>query len=281
MVQNFFRFFTSPVFDDEEKTRVAGLLNIISIVIFGCLLLVCIVSPILFQEPIIGIVIAMLTAIPIFIVWILVRKGRVHLASQLFVFGFFLLDTILITLTGGIHSGVLLGYVAVAVLAGLLLGRRRAIILMVVMALTALGMVISEFNDVLPDPFIYIDDLARWLSLLLNIALAATLLDLATTSLNKALDRARRGEIALAETNTELKKENLERKRTENELRQLKEFNENIVLSMAETIIIEDENGYLTFANPRIEKLLGYSPDELIGKHWTVTVPNEQVDMIT
>jgi len=281
MAKNIFRFFTSPVFDDEEKTRVAGLLNIISIVIFGCLLLVCIVSPFLFQEPTIGIVIAILTAIPIFSIWILVRKGHVYLASQLFVFGFFLLDTILITLTGGIHSGVLLGYVAVAVLAGLLLGRRPAIILMIVMAISALGMVFSEANGILPEPVIYIDDLARWLSLLLNIALAATLLDLATTSLNKALDRARRGEIALAETNIELKKENLERKRTENELRQLKEFNENIVLSVAETIIIEDENGYLTFANPRIEKLLGYSPDELIGKHWTATVPNEQVDKIT
>jgi len=281
MVQNIIRFFTSPFFDDEDKTRVAGLLNIISIVIFVCLLLVCIVSPFLFQEPIIGIIIAIITAFPILSVWILVRNGYVRLASQLFVFSFYLLDTALIIITGGVHSGVLPGYVAVAVLAGLLLGRRSTIALIVVIALTTLGMVLAGYNDTLPTPVIYIDDLARWLSLMMNIALAATLLDLATTGINKALARARRGEAALAETNIELKKEISERKRTEYELRQLKEFNENIVLSMAETIIIEDENGYLTFANPRIEKLLGYSPDELIGKHYTATVPNEQVELIT
>ncbi|MEE8358057.1 MAG: ATP-binding protein [Candidatus Hydrothermarchaeales archaeon] len=51
------------------------------------------------------------------------------------------------------------------------------------------------------------------------------------------------------------------------ENRRLKEFNENIVQSMAEGILIEDSNGIITFVNPKTEELLGYSEGELIGKH--------------
>jgi diguanylate cyclase (GGDEF)-like protein/PAS domain S-box-containing protein len=180
-----------------------------------------------------------------------------------------------------LQSGVTPGYVAVVILAGLLLGRRSVIALIIFMAAAGLGMVYAENNGLLPAPVIMLDGLARWLSLIINIALAATILDLATSGINKALARARRGEGALVEANEELKKEISEHKRTEVELRQLKEFNENIVQSVAETIIIEDENGVLTFANPRIEMLLGYSPCELVGKHWSTIVPEKQINKVS
>lgn len=62
-----------------------------------------------------------------------------------------------------------------------------------------------------------------------------------------------------------------ERKRTECELRELKEFNENIVQSMAEGIAIQDADGYFTFVNPAAAEMLGYSEGELIGMHWRTT----------
>ena len=67
-----------------------------------------------------------------------------------------------------------------------------------------------------------------------------------------------------------------ERKRAEDELRQLKEFNESIVQNMAEGIIVENADGFSTFVNPAAARLLGYTPDELIGKNWTVVVPPDQ-----
>jgi len=63
------------------------------------------------------------------------------------------------------------------------------------------------------------------------------------------------------------------RKRTEAELRRLKEFNEDIVQSMSEGIVVEDAEGYFTFVNPAAARLLGYEPGELIGQHWTAVVP--------
>jgi two-component system cell cycle sensor histidine kinase/response regulator CckA len=72
-----------------------------------------------------------------------------------------------------------------------------------------------------------------------------------------------------------------ERKRAEEELRRLKEFNEGIVQSMTEGIIVENAEGCLTFVNPSAAALLGYNtPDELLGQHWTVVVPPDQQPII-
>jgi diguanylate cyclase (GGDEF)-like protein/PAS domain S-box-containing protein len=56
----------------------------------------------------------------------------------------------------------------------------------------------------------------------------------------------------------------------------LKEFHENIVQRMLEGIIVEDEQGRITFSNPAAARLLGYSPEELIGTNWTTYCPSDQ-----
>ena len=51
------------------------------------------------------------------------------------------------------------------------------------------------------------------------------------------------------------------------ELARLKAFNERIVQTLEEGIVIVDAQGTLTFVNPRLEAMLGYAPGELIGRH--------------
>jgi PAS domain S-box-containing protein len=60
--------------------------------------------------------------------------------------------------------------------------------------------------------------------------------------------------------------------RAEEELRQLKEFNEGIVQGMEEGIVMEDAEGHITFVNPKMAEMLGYTEKELRGKHWSETV---------
>ena len=60
-----------------------------------------------------------------------------------------------------------------------------------------------------------------------------------------------------------------ERKKAEEEIKKLKEFNESIVQSMDEGIMIMDEEGYITFVNPKIEKMLDYKRTKLVGEHWS------------
>jgi diguanylate cyclase (GGDEF)-like protein/PAS domain S-box-containing protein len=273
-------FFSPPVFEDEDKTRIAGLLNTISLIIFVILIAVCVIVPFAFDTPTNGLIISAATGLPVLGVFLLAHFGYVRLASHLFVFGFWALDTILIFSSGGLDSGIMPGYLAVVVLAGLLLSRNTAFILYVMMVVTGAVIAVAEHHGLMPEPILNLNRLARWLSLATHLAFAGLLLDLTTNGINRALKRARQGESALVKANEELTKEITERKRTEEALKQLKDYNEDIVQSVAETLIIEDANGFLTFANPRTEKLLGYSPEVLIGKHWSAIVPEDQIEKV-
>ncbi len=60
----------------------------------------------------------------------------------------------------------------------------------------------------------------------------------------------------------------------------LRAFNQNIVQSIEEGIVLLDEDEQITFVNPRGAELLGHTPEELIGQHWeTFAAPESIGDM--
>jgi PAS domain S-box-containing protein len=67
-----------------------------------------------------------------------------------------------------------------------------------------------------------------------------------------------------------------ERKRAEEALQRLMEFNDSIVQNMGEGVIVLEEQGIITFANPGAERLLGYTAEELTGQQWTRIVPADR-----
>jgi PAS domain S-box-containing protein/putative nucleotidyltransferase with HDIG domain len=80
----------------------------------------------------------------------------------------------------------------------------------------------------------------------------------------------------LQKMNEQLQQGIIDRKQAEGEIRRLKDFNEGIVQNMAEGIAVEDAEGCIIFVNPAAADLLGYSPEELVGQHWTAIVPSDQ-----
>lgn len=67
-----------------------------------------------------------------------------------------------------------------------------------------------------------------------------------------------------------------DRKRAEQALQRLMDFNESIIQSMAEVIVVTDSQGEITFANPACAALLGYTVEELVGLPRTKMVPPDQ-----
>ena len=62
------------------------------------------------------------------------------------------------------------------------------------------------------------------------------------------------------------------------ETQRLAAFNETIVQSMAEGIIVEDEDGVIGFANPAAADMLGYRPQEMVGMdRQTIIAPGQNV----
>ncbi|MCK4789630.1 MAG: PAS domain S-box protein, partial [Desulfobacteraceae bacterium] len=68
----------------------------------------------------------------------------------------------------------------------------------------------------------------------------------------------------------------LEKTRLFNEIQELATFNESIVQSMAEGIVLQDTEGFFTFANPAAVSMLGYTAEEWAGMHWKEIVPPDQ-----
>jgi PAS domain S-box-containing protein len=66
----------------------------------------------------------------------------------------------------------------------------------------------------------------------------------------------------------------------EQELRRLKDFHASIVHNIAEGVVAKDAAGYFTIVNPAAATLLGYAPEELVGRHWTSIIPLDQQPIV-
>jgi PAS domain S-box-containing protein len=65
------------------------------------------------------------------------------------------------------------------------------------------------------------------------------------------------------------------------ELEKLHQFQEKILTSLAEGVVVENAEGNITYVNPSFEKMLGYGRGDLLGKHWSIFIPEEQLDRVT
>jgi len=88
------------------------------------------------------------------------------------------------------------------------------------------------------------------------------------------------GSVAIYRDITDRKLRDEEHKSAEKKVRALHAFNQTIVRSLAEGMILENTKGLITFVNPTIEKLLGYDAGELVGQHWKTVVHPDEVNAI-
>ena len=67
-----------------------------------------------------------------------------------------------------------------------------------------------------------------------------------------------------------------DKKQAREDVKRLKDFNEGIVQNMAEGIVVREAEGTITFYNPAVSRLLGYSSEDLIGRHYKEIVSPDQ-----
>ncbi|MFQ6614762.1 MAG: PAS domain-containing protein, partial [Fidelibacterota bacterium] len=59
-----------------------------------------------------------------------------------------------------------------------------------------------------------------------------------------------------------------DQKKAQNEIIELKEFNESLLRGMAEGLVVMDEEGKIEYVNPAGEAILGYPREKLLGRHY-------------
>jgi signal transduction histidine kinase len=184
-------FLAPPVFPDEDKTRIARVLNAILLVI----LLGAAAYPLaLLMFPAAGLyrpIYDILFVALVLFIQVLMRRGHVALASALFVVGMWLVFTVAMLTGRGVQDNAFHGYVVVALIAGLLLGGRAALAFALASALAGLAAVYC--GTLLPPRQLPADTaLGEWAIHTLYVFAAAAVLHLATHSIRDALQRVRR-----------------------------------------------------------------------------------------
>jgi GAF domain-containing protein len=202
------RLTAAPVFeDDEEKTRNAALLNI---VLWATLAIIAAAAfpLIFFNETPADVVLSAVMVITFLLLVgglvLLLHRGRVRLASTLMCVLLLVTITVTIFLFGGLRTTGVAGYLLVVFIAGLLLGGRGLLTFGLCSMLSALGVFCVYYFELNPRPLrprIDFDDLFMLYAL---GSMMAVLVGLVRRNIANALERARRNERALVESNLEL-----------------------------------------------------------------------------
>ncbi|MEJ5309525.1 MAG: GAF domain-containing protein [Anaerolineae bacterium] len=191
MLENIKRLLSPPVFaGDEEKTRVAALLN----AILWIFIFICIAAALFFlflpnpelSLPLAGVFLLVNAGL----LWMM-RRGRVSTASLLFLLGFWTLMTAVCFFLGGTYSATYWSFVVVVVVAGLLLGGRGSLIFAGLSVVATLAITLAQTADLLPGRLGVRSPMEQWWPLSLFVMATAGLLNLASRSLQEALQRAR------------------------------------------------------------------------------------------
>jgi GAF domain-containing protein len=206
-----------PVFgEDEEKTRVAGLLHAVLIFVLAVglafPLIVLVIDP---QSLLFNLAVVTVLVLGTVGLLFLLHRGRVRLASALFSALFLGVVTISVMTYGGIRSAMSKSYLLVIVLAGLLLGWRGALIFGVLGVLSAFAAFYAELGGLIPPPHDVISA-GDFILLFFIVVLMAILLSSALRTIATAFNRARRAAADLADSNRELQEAqaSLERRTT-------------------------------------------------------------------
>ena len=187
------RILSAPSFEgDEDKTRTAGLLEILLLISMTAALATVIVAPFVFAHQDVALRVAGLILLMAVVSLILMRRGYVKLASGLILFGLWVSFSIFVVLSGGVVSIFSVGYVTTTVIAGLLLGGRAAIVVAELSMIAGLGMLYADANGFLPEPVLLTGPGPAWINLAANLTVTVAMLYLATRGLQETVERARR-----------------------------------------------------------------------------------------
>lgn len=198
MWERFLNLLAPPVFlEDEEKTRVARLLNVIIIIV---MLLVMLFSvPALVLTPDLGrVLIELLLGILALVMLIVLRRGYVRAAGFMLTFTVWALVTYGTYEAGGFYGSTMSSYFGIILIAYLLLGASAGMVFGGLSIAATGWMLWADGASLLPAIPSYATHTTFWVEFSVTVVGVVGLLTLIINSLHQALHRARSNENELA-----------------------------------------------------------------------------------
>jgi len=211
--------FAPPSFEDKDKTRLAGLLHVVSWILPVLAVLAIVNALLLFfdvggflspgSSPFIPLAASVTVLVLFGALQTMMRRGHVRQASLLLVAVFWLLLTTVILFAGnGVRTNIASLYVVVVLIAGLLLGQRAGVIVAGTTILAGLGLLLAEISGVITIGQIALSPTQAWMTNAVTIGLVTVLTYLAIRDLRSALARTRQSNQALQLVSEEMEQRN-------------------------------------------------------------------------
>lgn len=185
------RVFAPPVLSDPDQTRVAGILN--AVLVSG-IAIVVIYDPILvwmLRLPASALGLNIAPLVVLCGLWVMTRRGMIRLTSNLFVLLAWFYLTALVLASGGLNSPLTSIFFVLALIAGILVGRRGATVIIALTTLTGVGTLFVQLANLLPEPIFPLHPILVWVIFQASLALCIALIYLSHAGLVRALDQAR------------------------------------------------------------------------------------------
>jgi PAS domain S-box-containing protein len=254
------KLLASPTFADEEKDRVAAILHTILLAVTVLCVVAGLVQFVGMQQT----QAAMLVYPALFLACIgllsLVRRGHLQLAGSVFLLCLWAVITFGALTYGGIRSPTAGGHILVVIISTLLFSG-RLVLIFVALSLATLGAILAiELAGALPAQLTPDTPQLAFLAHFIHLLSAGFFLYLAVKNLQNARERARQGATKAAELL--------------HEATAAKNYADNILASMAESLVVIDPRGTIVTVNKATLDLLGYRPESLLGRPFTVVLPD-------
>jgi PAS domain S-box-containing protein len=260
MVDPLRRLLAAPTFAEEEDTRVGAILHTI---LLACAIICALAGAV--QWVALGHREASLVVYPLLLVACLallrlVHRGRLQLAGSIFLLALWAVITFGALTYGGIRSPTAGGHILVVIIATLLFSG-RLVLMFVALSLATLAAILAvELLGSLPPQLTPDTPQLAFLAHFVHLFSAGFFLYLAVKNLQDARRRARHGAAKAAELLVEATS--------------AKKYADNILASMAESLVVLDPRGVIVDVNKATLDLLGHGQGALVGQPFTAVLPD-------
>ncbi|HEY86097.1 MAG TPA: response regulator [Chloroflexi bacterium] len=248
MLSKIKQFLTPPIFEDEDKTRLANLLNTLLLFATVLVALYSLILPFTTPNPapvslFLGIIILILI-----VTFFLMRQGKIKMTANISIAILWIFVAGMTFFLGGIFNPSFTSLILIIFGAGFLLGTRAAVIYTILSILYSLGLLYAEMRGLLPKALSPVTPSSFWAGIVINFIAVAVFIALANRSIGRALERVRQ--------------ELDERRRTESELRISEQRFRTLIVNYPDMIFVVDvPTRIITFVNR--DSFLGYTRQEL------------------
>ncbi len=254
------RLWAGPAFADEESQRVGRLLHTILV----SATIVCAATGLVHTFALDGAGATAYIYPPTLVLCVvllgILYRGHVQLTGLLLLLSVWTLIVLSALTDGGVHGPSLGALVLVVIVSTLLFSRVLVIAFLTLCVLTLTAFLLLELTGALPAPTTPPTIGLAYLSRSVQLLGAGVFLFLAVRNLQDARARARDGESRAADL---LREANAARK-----------YTDNILSSMAESLVVLDERGTIQTVNDATLVLLGRRARDLVGQPYTTVLPD-------